>query len=36
MPCEDTGLTVDLKPGFNDRVGRRYTLGIRDGIAGVI
>jgi hypothetical protein len=35
MPCEDTGLTIDLKPGFNDRV-PAYTLGTRDGIAGVI
>jgi hypothetical protein len=22
MPCEDTGLTVSLKPGFNERVHR--------------
>jgi hypothetical protein len=35
MACENSGLTVDLKPGFNDRV-RRVLLGTRDGIAGVI
>jgi len=35
MQCEDIGLTVGLKPGFNDRV-RAYTIGTRDGIAGVI
>ena len=29
MPCEDTWLTVSLKPGFNDRVRRVHARNTR-------
>ena len=35
MPCEDTGLTVGLKPGLTIALAARTASGTRGGIAGI-